>query len=60
MMKAGSSTEKLLPGVAAGGVLTMGEGDFDPDQYIFGAIEPAKILLKPFSGRGCGFLLTRK
>ena len=60
MMKAGSATETLLPGVAAGSVLTLGEGDFDPDQYVFGTIGPATILLKPFSGQGCGIVLTRK
>lgn len=60
MMKAGSLTDKLLSGVVADRVLTMGDGDFDPDQYVFGAIGPASILLKPFSGQGCGISLTRK
>jgi hypothetical protein len=53
-------TDRLLSGVAAGGVLTAGVGDFNPDEYVFGPIGPAKILLQTFSGRGCGILLTRK
>src|SRR4051812_38499042 len=56
MIEVAPSAEPVL-GVAAGGVLTIGN---EPDEYFFGAIGPDRILLRPFSGRGCSLLLTRK
>ena len=59
--KAGPSGEHLFSAVAAGGILVMGDGDYDPDMYSFGKIEPTRIVLRPFSNRStCGILLTRK
>lgn len=52
--------ELVISGVAAGGILTLGSGDFTPDTYMFGPLDaPARIELRSFAGMGCPMTLTR-
>ena len=53
-------TAYQISGVAAGGTLTLGHGDFDPDTYSYGLVGGGRrIELASFSGAGCKLALTR-
>jgi hypothetical protein len=49
----------LNSGVATGGTLTLGHGDFSPDLYAYGSIEATgRVVLRRFAAAGCPVVMT--